>query len=97
MNQKEPILAEIPIEAAITRKLLERVPERLLRWRPHERSRTLGEIAAHVSSLPCLFLPSLSEDELDRASYRAATGTVAAILQTFDRDVAAALVTGGAS
>lgn len=57
--------ADIPVEHASTRKLLERVPDGSFAWRPHERSRTLGELATHVAELPNRALTILTTDELD--------------------------------
>ena len=93
MRMNEPMLAELRIEAATTRKMLERVPGDHLAWKPHDRSRSLGEIAAHIADLPGLFLATLDRDEFDRHEYHASNATVAAILETFDRNVAGALDT----
>jgi uncharacterized damage-inducible protein DinB len=71
--------------------MLERVPEASLAWRPHEKSRTLGEMAAHVANLPGLFIATLDRDEFDRFDYMAETDTVAGILETFDRNISAGL------
>ena len=46
------MLAEYDHEMATTRKVLERVPEERLTWRPHERSMTLGGLAQHVANIP---------------------------------------------
>ncbi len=46
------LLQELEQEAQATRRLLERVPEGKLHWRPHEKSRTLGELAMHVATVP---------------------------------------------
>jgi uncharacterized damage-inducible protein DinB len=46
------MLAELEQESQATRRLLERVPEDRLSWRPHPRSFSLGQIALHVASLP---------------------------------------------
>lgn len=91
MNLNEPLLAELQIEAETTRKMLERVPQDALAWKPHEKSRTLGEIAAHIANLPGLFIATLNQDEFDRYDYKAATDTVADILDTFDRNISNAL------
>ena len=92
MNLTQPIIAELKHEAATTRKMLERVPQDLLTWRPHEKSRTLGEIAAHIVNLPGLFITTLDRDEFDRNDYQsAATDSVADILETFDKNIASAL------
>lgn len=46
------ILAEFEQEAATTRRVLERVPEGQLDWRPHPTAMTLGELAFHVAGTP---------------------------------------------
>ena len=46
------LLQELEQEAATTRRVLERVPEHQLRWRPHPKARTLGELALHVAMVP---------------------------------------------
>jgi uncharacterized damage-inducible protein DinB len=46
------LLQELEQEAQTTRRVLERVPENHLSWRPHEKARTLGELALHVAMVP---------------------------------------------
>lgn len=46
------LLQELEEEAIITRRVLERVPGDQLAWRPHEKARTLGELALHVATVP---------------------------------------------
>ncbi|MEO8260107.1 MAG: DinB family protein [Acidobacteriota bacterium] len=46
------MLQELDQEARTTRRLLERVPDDQLGWRPHQKARTLGELALHVASVP---------------------------------------------
>lgn len=46
------LLQELEQEAHTTRRLLERVPDNRLSWRPHEKGRTLGELAMHVAMVP---------------------------------------------
>ena len=46
------LLQELKQEAETTRRVLERVPDNKLSWRPHEKSRTLGELALHVAIVP---------------------------------------------
>ena len=43
---------EFDHEMGTTRRLLERVPEADLGWRPHEKSMTLGQLAGHLANLP---------------------------------------------
>src|SRR4051794_18620861 len=46
------MLQELEQEAQTTRRVLERVPDNQLAWRPHEKARTLGELALHVATVP---------------------------------------------
>jgi len=52
MSLAEGMLQELEQEAQTTRRLLERVPADRLTWRPHSKSRTLGELALHVATVP---------------------------------------------
>lgn len=46
------ILEELEQEAPGTRRVLERIPEDQLEWRPHAKSMTMGQLAMHVANLP---------------------------------------------
>jgi len=46
------MLRELEDEAMTTRRVLERVPDNRLGWRPHQKARTLGELALHVAIVP---------------------------------------------
>src|SRR3954447_22574254 len=46
------LLQELETEAQTTRRVLERVPGDQLGWRPHPKSRTLGDLALHVAMVP---------------------------------------------
>ncbi len=48
----DALLQELEQEAQTTRRVLERVPADRLTWRPHEKSRTLGDLALHVAQVP---------------------------------------------
>jgi uncharacterized damage-inducible protein DinB len=48
----EGMLQELEQEAATTRRVLERVPDNQLGWRPHQKSRTLGQLALHIAIVP---------------------------------------------
>ena len=51
MSTIQSFLPEYDHEMASTRRLLERVPEDRLSWKPHPKSRSLGELATHVTEL----------------------------------------------
>ncbi|HQR17674.1 MAG TPA: hypothetical protein PK948_04865, partial [Gemmatimonadales bacterium] len=44
-------LPEFDHEMETTRRVLARVPEARAEWRPHSKSRPLGELAQHVANL----------------------------------------------
>jgi uncharacterized damage-inducible protein DinB len=52
MRLVDPIIAELEQEAESTRRVLERIPETELSWRPHEKSMSLGQLALHIATTP---------------------------------------------
>jgi uncharacterized damage-inducible protein DinB len=52
MAMIDGMLQELEQEAQTTRRVLERVPDHQLGWRPHQKARTLGELALHVAMVP---------------------------------------------
>jgi uncharacterized damage-inducible protein DinB len=46
------MIAELTREAETTRRVLERVPDDRLSWKPHPKSMSLGQLALHVAQLP---------------------------------------------
>ena len=52
MALADALLQELEQEAQTTRRLLERVPNDRLEWRPHHKARTLGQLALHVAVVP---------------------------------------------
>jgi len=48
----DALLAELEQEAQTTRRVLERVPQEHLSWKPHPKSMSLGQLALHVATVP---------------------------------------------
>src|SRR5262245_52659009 len=46
------MLAELEQEAETTRRVLERIPQAHLTWKPHPKSMSLGQLALHVATVP---------------------------------------------
>jgi len=59
------LLPEFDQEMANTRKMLERVPDEHLAFKPHEKSYSLLELAAHVANIPMWTGVTLTTTELD--------------------------------
>lgn len=47
----EPILNEFREEVPAIRRVLERVPGDKLTWKPHPKSRSIGELATHIAGI----------------------------------------------
>lgn len=61
----QAMLGEIQQEAATTRRVLERVPEDKLSWRPHKKSMTIGQLALHIATVPGGIAKISQSDEFD--------------------------------
>jgi uncharacterized damage-inducible protein DinB len=46
------MLAELDQEAQTTKRVLERIPQAHLSWKPHPKSMSLGQLALHVATVP---------------------------------------------
>jgi uncharacterized damage-inducible protein DinB len=59
------LLPEFDQEMANTRKMLERVPDGKFMFKPHEKSMTLGRLAAHTAEIPSYATATLSVERMD--------------------------------
>ena len=67
MNAAKALLADFDQEMANTRKVLERIPDDKLDWKPHLRSNTIGWNANHVADIPNWLALALTRPSLDIA------------------------------
>ena len=100
MKERDAFLVEFDHEMAVTRRVLERVPDDAFEWPPHEKSFTLGGLATHLAQLPHwgrqILTTSPTISWAPRAN-RAPKASRAEVLDTFDRhvrEVRRALVAG---
>ena len=63
----DALLPEFDHEISTTRKLLERVPDDQLTWKPHAKSMSLGGLATHLSNIPWWGEVTLAQSEFDTA------------------------------
>lgn len=67
MPMAQALLPEFDHEMALTRTVLERIPEEKVAFRPHAKSWTLGELGVHLANLPVWAVFTLAQSELDLA------------------------------
>jgi len=67
MKIGQSMLSEFDQEMQNTRKVLERCPDDKWGWKPHEKSGTLGWLAAHVATIPEWITMTIKTEELDYA------------------------------
>jgi uncharacterized damage-inducible protein DinB len=89
MAIRDGLLAEFDHEVAATRRLLRSVPDDRRSWKPHERSRSIGQLIAHMIEITGWtphILDALRFD-LDQAPIPAPeAGSMSALLARFDED-----------
>lgn len=63
----ETLLQELEQEAMATRRVLERVPDAELGWKPHAKSMSLGQLALHIATTPGAVAEIAARPGLDEA------------------------------
>jgi len=87
MAIKDTLLAEYDHEVATTRRLLDRIPDTQLGWKPHEKSMSLAGIATHLANIPnwgVMILDGPSFDLAGAPPNLAERGSREEILSAFD-------------
>jgi uncharacterized damage-inducible protein DinB len=64
MKMIDVLLAEMDQEAHSTARVLERVPQAQLSWRPHAKSFSLGQLALHVATIPGMVAELASQSSI---------------------------------
>lgn len=63
-------LKELETEAIASRKCLEKIPEDLFGWKPHEKSMPMGYLALLVAEIPKWIQHMVEESEIDFATFK---------------------------
>lgn len=96
MSIADLLLPELDNEIAVTRRVLERVPDGRGEWKPHEKSFPMGHLAQLVARLPGWATMMMSQTEIDIAPKDGprfpgySFETTETLLAEFDRNAAAA-------
>jgi uncharacterized damage-inducible protein DinB len=99
MTIADTLIMELEREAQITRRVLERVPDGKLTWKPHTKSMTLGRLAQHVATIPGSMsgMARLDSYDVEKFSEPTQLESTAAILAAFGESVAQAKANLGAT
>jgi len=86
MTIKDGLLVEYDHEMGTTRRLLERIPDDHLEWKPHEKSMALGGLGTHLANIPTWGTRILGDASFDIAGlpHLEAKGSRVEILALFD-------------
>ena len=92
MNKSQTVIdqfnSELEAETAATRKCIERVPESLYDWKPHEKSMTLGYLALLVAEIPRWIAVMIKTREIDFKTFsHTQAGSTNEMVRHFDENV----------
>ena len=87
----QPMLQELEREADTTRRVLERVPQEQLAWKPHPKSYRLGQLALHIAQVPGMVAElSLTSPASPPAFVQEEARTASELVPVLDQSVARA-------
>ncbi len=82
-------VAELEAEVPATRKCLERIPEKLYDFKPHEKSMTLGYLVLLVAEIPRWIATMITTREINFGTFHhEEPKTTKAMLEHFEKNVA---------
>ncbi|HEY6802955.1 MAG TPA: DinB family protein [Pyrinomonadaceae bacterium] len=70
MSLSESLLTELEQETQITRRVLERIKDEHLNFKPHPKSRTLGELALHIATVPGAVAAMAIQDKVQAPTFK---------------------------
>jgi uncharacterized damage-inducible protein DinB len=89
-----PLLSkELDAESVITRRMLSRIPDDRYDWKPHEKSMSIRQLAAHIAEIPGWIPIGLNTSEIDfaKGDYKpSVVNNTGELLNLFDQMVAGA-------
>ena len=92
MSIAQMLLPEFDMEMANTRKMLERVPDGKFDYKPHQKSMSLGRLAAHTGEIPSYASATIRFERMDFTGEEKqfSPATRKELLDAFDKNVAEA-------
>ncbi|MGE0593944.1 MAG: DinB family protein [Vicinamibacterales bacterium] len=91
MSMIQQLLQELEQEGQTTRRVLERVPEAHLAWKPHAKSMSLGQLAQHVATTPGNVAQMAAQSRFQMPKFeQPTTATAAELVPALERSLAQA-------
>jgi uncharacterized damage-inducible protein DinB len=69
MRIVDSLLMEMDQEAQTTKRVLDRIPEDKLAWKPHPKSSSLGQLGLHIASFPGGVAAAAAQDTFEAPSF----------------------------
>jgi len=69
MKLADTMLMELDQEAQTTKRVLDRIPEDKLSWKPHPKAFSLGQLALHIASVPASVAAAAVPDTMEAPNF----------------------------
>ena len=93
----QSLIAELEQEAQTTKRVLERVPEDRLGWKPHPKSMSMGQLALHIATMPGAIAAMSQRSPMSMPTFtQPAAATTSELVPALERSVSEAKVILGA-
>lgn len=87
-------ISELKKEDTASRKCIERIPESLYRYKPHEKSMELGYLTLLVAEIPAWITSTIVDSVIDFATYKHfQLSTTDALVKHYDENLKTAIAT----
>jgi uncharacterized damage-inducible protein DinB len=91
MSAAQSLLQELEQEAQTTKRVLERVPNEHLGWKPHPKSMSLGQLALHVAMVPGMVATLARESTVEAPQFtQPSAANASELLPALDASIARA-------
>ena len=91
MRLVDALLVELDQEAQTTKRVLERIPDDKLSWKPHPKSFSLGQLALHIASGPGNIAAGAAQDTFEAPNFsQPEPKSRQEVLETFSKSLASA-------
>jgi uncharacterized damage-inducible protein DinB len=94
MSLAESLLMEFDQEAQTTKRVLERIPDDKLAWKPHPKSFSLGQLALHIAAGPGQIVAAAAQDAAEAPNFsQPEAKSRQEVLETYSKSMASARAT----